>query len=146
MPQPFNLKDRIGTIALSLGVAYQYLRKSEENVSADDHAFPAIVFIEPDQGGWTNNQQGTIKRFTNCFFQFITLYEDMGDNATQRDGSIEDMKVLAERFIQRIISSDDFEVVTTDINFVTIIEKYDANVVGVEINIPKLIYTQPTPC
>lgn len=146
MSQPFNLKDRIGTIVLSLGVTYQYLRKSEENVSADNHSFPAIVFIEPDQGGWKNNQQGTIKRFTNCFFQFITLYEDMGDNATQRDGSIEEMKILAERFIQRIISSDDFEVVTTDINFVTIIEKYDANVVGVEINIPKLIYTEPTPC
>lgn len=155
MPQPFNLKDRIGNLVLSLkaiidgeetAVGYRYLRKSEENVKGDYSAYPAIVFIEPDQGGWTNNQQGTFKRFTNCFFQFITIYPEMGDDATQRDGYIESMKGLAERFIYQIINSEDFEVNISDFNFVTIVEKYDSNVVGIELNIPKLIYTQPTPC
>lgn len=147
MPQPFNLKDHIGLIVTNqLGVAYRYLRKSEENVAGDYSDYPAIVFIEPDQGGWANNQQGTIKRFTNCFFQFIVDYKDMGDNATQRDDKIESMKVLAERFINRIINDDDFEVNVADFNFITIVEKYDSNVVGIELNIPKLIYTQPTPC
>lgn len=154
MPQPFNLKDHIGNIVLSLTanvndeeipVAYRYLRKSEENVKGDYSAYPAIIFIEPDQGGWTNNQQGTIKRFTNCFFQFITTFE-MAQDATVRDIAIEDMRKLAERFINRIINDEDFEVNVSDFNYITVIDKYDVNVVGIELNIPKLIYTQPTPC
>jgi len=144
---PLNLKDRIGLIVVDqLNVAYRYLRKSEENIAGDSSAYPAIVFIEPDQGGWVNNAQGTRKRFTNCFFQFLKIYPEMGDNASQRDDDIEEMKILAERFFNQIDRTDDFEMITTDFQFVTIIERYDVNTVGIEVNIPKLIYTYPTPC
>lgn len=150
-----NIRDKIGSIALSLVDSYSYARKSEQNVNADDLIFPNILFIEPDSFGFTPSLiSGNLKSYTNIFIQFTTrmpeqncsVKDEIGRDANYRNAMIEEMKKLASKFVQKILADDDFENVVNDMPMIPIIEAYDANVFGVELQIPKLIHTFPLPC
>jgi hypothetical protein len=149
-----NIKDKIGSIALSLGVSFSYAKKSEQNINADDIVFPNILLIEPDQFGRKVSLNGSLRRYTNLFIQFTTRMPDqedptkdeIGRDANYRNAMIEQMQDLADSFIYAILNDEDFENISEDIRGFPIMEAYDANVFGVEFNIPKLIHTFPLPC
>ena len=145
-----RLKDKIGSMVAALAgpPSYTYARKSEQNVIADDRQpdVPDVLFIEPDQFGWRTSANGTLREWTNVFMQFTIRYPDIGDFAEHRLDAIEDMKALAASFIRMAMEDSDFDLLTGDIPGVIVVEAYDASVVGVEINLAKLIYTDPLPC
>jgi len=152
-----NIRDKIGNLALNLdGVAsFNYARKSEQNVSADDLCFPNILFIEPDSFGFIPSiVSGTLKSYTNIFIQFTTRMpysndehkDEIGRDANYRNAMIEEMKTLAAEFVQLILRDEAFENVVNDMPMIPVIEAYDANVFGVELQIPKLIHAFPLPC
>ena len=151
-----NIRDKIGSIVATLdGVSFNYARKSEHNVDADNIAFPNALFIEPDSFGFTPSiVSGNLKEYTNIFIQFTTrmpnqddpVKDEIGRDANYRNAMIEEMRDLARQFVQIILSDEDFENIINDMPMIPVIEAYDANVFGVELQIPKLIHTFPLPC
>lgn len=152
-----NIRDKIGSIVATLdGVSFKYARKSEYNISADDIVFPNALFIEPDSFGLSvsGGQFGTLKPYTNIFIQFVTRMpnqeeptkDEIGRDANYRNAMIEEMKDLAKQFIYKVMNDDDFETIVNDIQMIPVIEAYDANCFGVEVNIAKLIHAFPLPC
>lgn len=155
-----NIRDKIGSLIAAMStveepISFAYARKSEYNITADDLVFPNALFIEPDSFGWVvSPSNGTLKPYTNIFVQFVTRMPDqefptkdeIGRDANYRNGMIEEMKAKAEQFIYLIMNDEAFENVSNDIPAIPVIEAYDANTFGVEINIAKLIHTFPLPC
>lgn len=150
-----NIRDKIGSIALTLVDSYSYARKSEQNINADRIVFPNILFIEPDSFGFTPSLvSGNLRSYTNIFVQFTTrmpdqedpVKDEIGRDANYRNAMIEEMRTLAAQFVQKILRDDDFENFVNDMPMIPVIEAYDANVFGVELQIPKLIHTFPLPC
>lgn len=142
-----NLKSKIQTIVSSLGVAFRYGTKYDENINADGGVFPAIILLEPDNGGFNLAPVGgLIRDQDNVFLQFIDIIR-MGEQAGYREPDIEDMKSLAVRFINALNATNYFQdIPITAMKWVKIVDVYDANVVGIELNIPLLTDMQPRPC
>lgn len=152
-----NIRDKIALIVEAMQVdnkpTFTYARKSEQNVIADNTVFPNILLIEPDSFGWTISQvTGALRPYHNLFVQFTTrmpeynLNDEIARDANYRNQMIEDMKELASKFIHRILRDNDFEVPSSDIQAIPLIDYMDANLFGVEINIAKLISSFPLPC
>ncbi len=146
-----TIHDRIQYLATQLTPNFYYGRKSDINIQADNFAFPAICLIEPDDIGFVfDTLTGNIKDTDNCFIQFIDIHE-MGNQAPDRLTAINTMRGLAAQFVNLVANDDGVD----SIEFVTqngvinvrgtlIVDGYDANVVGIEINLP-LRLTYPLP-
>lgn len=128
--------------------AFRYGRKADENINADNGAFPAIVLIEPDQFAFrVAPMNGSIYDRNNIFLQFLDKTPvGMGEQANNRKATIEAMKVLCVEFLRELNASNLFSSFNENVPGVPIIDYYDANVCGIEINIAQLTDTQPRPC
>ena len=128
--------------------AFRYGREQDENVNADDAPFPAVVLIEPDQFGFrVAAQNGSVYDRNNIFIQFLDKTPvGMGEQANNRKSTIEAMKVKAVQFLRILSQSNLFSAFGENVAGVPIIDYYDANVCGIEINIAQLTDTQPRPC
>lgn len=142
-----NLRNKIETIAGSLGVGFRYGTKYDENINADNGIFPAIILLESDNGGFNVQPMlGNVRDQDNVFLQFIDIIR-MGEQADYRESTIEDMKTLAVRFINALNNTNQFQDIPENaIKWVKIADVYDANVAGIELNIPLLTDMQPRPC
>lgn len=142
-----NLREQIGLIVSELpGVPnFVYGRKSEINISGDNAQFPAVVLIEPDQMGFNlDATTGGLKDTYNVFIQFIDQIE-MGEDANYRHPVVEDMRTLAGTFIRRLSAADIFKDLNVNIPGILVVDTYDVNVAGIEINLAQLtdIYNRP---
>lgn len=128
---------------------FLYGRKHEINVSADNAAFAetgAIVLIEPDQMGFFKARAtGTVRDRYNIFVQFIKPVV-MGEDANYRSPTVEAMRTLAAKFIDLLDQSDIFGDLPENLPGFLLVDYYDANVAGIEINIAQLTDIYPRPC
>lgn len=127
--------------------AFRYGRKQDENINGDNAAYPAIVLLEPDQPGFRiSPSNGQIFERNNVFIQFLDITPTgMGEQANNRKSTINAMKLKAAEFLLRLNDSNLFSAFAEVVPGVAIIEYYDANVCGIEINIAGLTDTQPLP-
>lgn len=143
-----NLREQIGTIAMALtgNPTFVYGRKSEINCSGDNFEFPAVVLIEPDQFGFSlNPNTGNVKDTYNVFIQFIDKIVP-GEDANYRHPVVEAMRTLCAEFILKLSEADIFLDINANIPGVLVVDEYDVNVAGIEINIAQLTDIYPRPC
>jgi hypothetical protein len=143
-----NLREQIGSIAMSLtgSPAFYYGRKSEINVQGDDMILPAVILIEPDQFGFSiSPYSGAVKDTYNVFIQFVDQVT-MGEDANYRHPVVEAMRTLCAEFILKLSEADIFEDLNTNIPGVLVVDTYDVNVAGIEINLARLTDLSPRPC
>lgn len=149
-----NLRSQIESLVLQLtghenvyeSPSFYYGREHEANVFADDVKFPLVVLIEPDQMGFNvNTTTGTIRDTYNVFIQFIDRKEDISQDANYRHETVEAMRTMAADFLRLLSNSDYFFDVNPNVNGVLLVDYYDANTQGIEINLTQLtdIYTRP---
>lgn len=150
-----NLKSVIASIVAELvyfnsddeivQVTFQYGRKMDNNINADNDTFPAVYLIEPDMPGFRVKQvDGNVADRWNVFIQFLTLMApEMGQQAAYREAAVEQMRTLAAQFLYRLSKSDYFEDITETIPAVLLVDYYDVNVTGIEINLASLTALQP---
>lgn len=141
---------------------FNYARKSEANIifddepntdgTGEDRSIPiedrktAVLLIEPDSFGWINDPvTGEINEYYDVHIQFVQQFE-MGLMADMREPVIKYLKGLAKEFIYSMLNDEAFELYTTNIPAVPIIDYYDANLVGVEINIARLVIKDAEIC
>ncbi|MDF3076136.1 MAG: hypothetical protein K0S09_25 [Sphingobacteriaceae bacterium] len=148
-----NLKTQISAIVATMRsgvlledtteqpIYFRYGRKSDENINGDNESYPAVVLLEPDQMGFKVSSMGQIYDRYNLFLQFIDQ-EVMGEQASERESKIEAMRSLAAQFIFLLNKENAFNDISESVPGVTVIDTYDVNVVGIEINI-SLTDTQP---
>jgi hypothetical protein len=137
-----TIKERIQYIAGTLvGEAnFYYGRKSDINIIGDDASFPAICLIEPDDIGLVfSNISGNLNDYDTCFIQFIDQVV-MGEQAKDRLPVVDTMRTLAARFIDAVINDTEMSLRTTgdtyQIRGTLIVDQYDVNVAGIELQIP----------
>lgn len=143
-----NLREQIGSIAqgLSSSPAFYYGRKSEINVQGDNMVLPAVILIEPDQFGFNlSPSTGAIKDTYNVFIQFVDQVDAMED-ANYRHPVVEAMRTLCAEFLRELSDADIFLDLNTNIPGVLVVDTYDVNVAGIEINLANLTDIQPRPC
>ncbi len=140
-----NLRTQIESIASQLpNVAFRYGRRYDENINGDNESYPAIVLLEPDQFGFrVSTSNGQMYDRYNIFIQFIKNGVEVGEQASARESIVEEMRSLAAQFIVKLNSANIFKDIPENIPGVLIVEAYDANVCGIEINISNLTDTQP---
>jgi len=144
-----TIYDYIREIALTITDNFYYGRKSDINIQADDFAFPAICLIEPDEIGFTvDTNVGNINDWDNVFIQFINKRE-MGNQASDRITAVNEQRDVAALFVDKVINHPDISVQLQGSKLkvpgVLIVDTYDANVVGIEINLV-LSLTYPRGC
>lgn len=127
--------------------AFYYGRKFDMNIIADGATFPAVVLLEPDQFGFrVSAGTGQVFDSYNLFFQFLaTTPVGLGEQANNREATIEQMRALAGLFIYRLNESNLFSGFNERVGGVVIVDYFDANVCGIEINITNLTDVQPRP-
>lgn len=143
-----DLREQIGVIAMGLtgNPQFVYGRKSEVNIIMDNTGTAAVVLIEPDQFGFNlNTTTGVVRDSYNTFIQFIKQIE-MGEDANYRHPVVEEMRTLCAEFIQKLNEADIFQDLNTNIPGVLVVDTYDVNVAGIEINLAQLTDIYPRPC
>lgn len=134
-----SIKERIQELVLTFSPNFYYGRKSDINIQGDNASFPAIILIEPDEIGFSvSTDYGTIKDTETCFVQFVDIVT-MGEQAIDRVQVINDMRLLAATFVNSILSDPIIELQqagTIGIKGVLVVDKYDVNVAGIEIQLP----------
>ena len=143
-----NLREQIGSIVLGLtgNPNFMYGRKSEINIQGDNSRFPAVILIEPDQFGFNlNAATGTVRDTYNVFIQFVDQIDAIED-ANYRHPTVESMRTLCAEFLQELSAADIFNDLNTNIPGVLVVDSYDVNVAGIEINLASLTDIQPRPC
>lgn len=145
-----NLRDQIGSIAMGLtgNPLFVYGRKSEVNVIMDNAPKQtAVVLIEPDQFGFNVNPvNGVVRDTYNVFIQFIKVVDPMGEDANYRHPVVEEMRTLCAEFLQALSQTDLFQDLNPNIPGVLVVDAYDLNVAGIEINLAQLTDIYPRPC
>lgn len=116
--------------------AFLYSRKSEQNANDDiDYSNGLINLLEIDQPGFAyNSTNGNLRRRYPCFIQFVKKLEP-DTTAADRDSTIEEMMLLVAAFIIKIDKGDLFDKLQPVIPGQAIVNYYDSNVVGAEINL-----------
>lgn len=144
-----SLKSDIAEIVATLPgtPAFRYSRRSEENINGDNAPYPAVILIEPDQGGFNiQGMSGLARDRNNTFIQFLDKTV-MGDQALDRETVVDAMKTLAVQFIQALNNSNKWQdIAETGYNWVLLVDYYDVNTAGIELNISQLINREPRPC
>lgn len=144
-----NLKANIEAIvnAMTGPTTFRYGTKHDENINGDSGDYPAIVLLEPESGGFdVQPMNGSARDVENTFIQFIDQIV-MGEQADNREQVIEAQKSTAVAFIQALNNSNLFQdIAQNGYRWVVIRDYYDANVAGIELNIPNLITKEIRPC
>lgn len=151
-----NLRDQIGSIVATLQVeneqgaivapTFVYGRKSEVNISVDNIPGPYVILIEPDQFGfYLPPGSGSLRDTHNVFIQFVDGIV-MGENADYRHPVVVAMKRLAAQFIYALAKSEVFQDFGPNIPGMLVVDTYDRNVAGIELNIGQLTDIYPIPC
>lgn len=142
-----TIVDKIKEIAISLpgAPAFSYMGKYEHNANDSlDYSQSRVNLLEIEQPGFVLSPAGTLRRRYPVFIEFIKM-ADPDLTAEQRAGIVEEMLMLAERFIAAV-SISDIDIVGDTIQGITIINRYDQNVVGYELNIILLVGMPNTLC
>lgn len=124
---------------------FYYGRKSEINITGDNAKLPAVILIEPDQFGFNISPTGAIKDTYNVFIQFVDQVDAIED-ANYRHPTVESMRTLCAEFIRELSEADIFLDFNQNIPGVLVVDMYDVNVAGIEINLAQLTDIQPRPC
>lgn len=130
---------------LSTAPSFLYGRKSEINYSADNVAQTFVALIEPETGAFQRSSIGTLRDAYDTFIQFVGQI-DPGEHADYRHPMIQQQMSIAKEFIRALDRSDYFLDLNANIPFVIIVDNYDLNVAGVEINLARLASLQPLDC
>lgn len=144
-----DLREQIGVIVMGLTGSPQfvYARKSEANVILDNSASTAVILIEPDQFGFNiDPTTGMVRDAYNVFIQFVKVVDPMDEDANYRHPVVEEMRTLCAEFLQKLSQADIFRDLNPNIPGVLIVDEYDLNVAGIEINLAQLTDIYPRPC
>lgn len=134
-----NLIDELKVLAgrLQGKPAFSYSGKYEHNVISDDQDYSSGVVnvFEIEQFGFKRNRfTGTTRQRFPLFIEFV-VNADQELTATQRNFILEEMKEMAAEYIELIDGSGLFEELPDVIDGITVVNRYDVNVVGVELNL-----------
>lgn len=139
-------KNRDGTLKIAEAPNFLYGRKPEINVQGDNARFPAIILIEPDQFGFKfDSLTGNVQDRANVFIQFVNEIDEIED-ANYRHPVVMKMKRLAIDFIQQLNRADIFEDLNPNIPGILVVDSYDVNVAGLELNFAQLTDIYPAEC
>lgn len=143
-----TISDYIQAIVTELfeGAHYEYGRNADFNITGDNTPSPAVLCIEPDQQFLNMSAlTGNVGDGYNLFIRFLQLIPTIGigDAAASRVQAITDQKLNAAKFISQLSEDDLFLDLNATIPIVTIIEAYDGNWFGVEINLRNLQVAEP---
>lgn len=135
---------------LSTEPGFLYGRKSEINIQGDDaillQTVGCVALIEPDQLGFTLDPvTGGLRDNYNTFIQFI-IQNDTGEQANYRHPYVQRMRNMAAEFIGLLNDSELFDALNTNIPGYLVVDAYDFNVCGIEINLTQLTDLQPRLC
>lgn len=125
---------------------YEYGRNVDFNINGDNTPSEVVLCIEPDtQFLNLSTLSGTITDGYNLFIRFIQLIPaiDIAEQAPTRVAAINTQKINAAQFVSELSNDDNFKDLFTPIPVVTVIEAYDGNWFGVEINLRNLETIQP---
>ncbi len=120
---------------------YEYGRNQDFNIEGDNTPSPVTLCIEPDQEFLNlSSLSGNVTDGYNLFVRFLQLIPAIGiaEQATSRDQAIYDQKKRAAKFISVLSENDLFVDLRNPIPVVRVIEAYDGNWFGVEINLSNL--------
>lgn len=143
-----TISDYIQAIAAQVNPSgsYQYGRNTDFNINGDGTASPVILCIEPDQQFLNlSTLTGNIYDGYNLFIRFLTLRPTIAEQAPDRVQAIADMKLLAASFISQLSNDDNFQDIPSRIPIIEVIDAYDGNYCGVEINLQNLQLINPVP-
>lgn len=128
------------------GFTFYYGRRSEANYAGDALTFPAVVLVEPDTGGLSRDpNMGRIHQSRDLFIQFLDKVP-MGEHAEERHPVVMAMSAAAADFVQELDRSDIFRDLPSYLPMFLIVDRYDVNAAGWELNIPRLTPNAPGPC
>ncbi|WP_207425989.1 hypothetical protein [Pedobacter sp. SYSU D00535] len=141
-----NLVNAIQSIVATLTGEphFTYQGKFEHNVKGDDKDYSTanVNLLELEQIGFKKNSSaGGLRDRFPIFIEFVKQV-DQNLTAEERRPVIEEMRLLAAEFILAVDESDLFEELPETISGVVVIDRYDVNVAGVEINLV-LIANEP---
>lgn len=125
---------------------YEYGRNVDFNINGDDVPSDVVLCIEPDQQFLNLSPLvGTITDGYNLFIRFIQLIPniDIAEQAPTRVTAIDTQKKNAAQFIMDLSNDDLFKDLATPIQVVSVIEAYDGNWFGVEVNLKNLETIEP---
>jgi hypothetical protein len=129
------------------GISFHYGRKFDINIQGDNKCFPAMILIEPDDIGFTvDMNNGNIKQYDTVFIQFVDIVP-MAEQASDREDVVNSMRMVAADFVNRVINSKTLAVQSAggivNVRGTLIVDEYDVNVAGIEINLPlSLVYPE----
>lgn len=134
-----NLIDELKLLAERLEgkPVFAYSGKYEHNVDGDDQDYSSglVNVLEIEQFGFKRNRfTGTTRQRYPLFIEFV-VKADQELTATQRNFYIEDMKELAAEYIELLDRSGLFEELPEVIDGIQVVNRYDVNTVGVELNL-----------
>lgn len=126
---------------------YVYGRLQDFNIEGDNRPSPAVHIIEPDQEFLNVSSSGYANDGYNLFIRFVQLIPEIGiaEQAITREEAIYNQKVAAAAYISALNDSDIFKEIPNPIRAVRVIEAYDGNWFGVEVNLTNLVTLQPLP-
>lgn len=125
---------------------FNYARNHEFNINGDDVGSPVVLCIEPDQGFLNlSATTGYITEGYNLFIRFIQLIPtvDIAEQAPTRIEAINQQKINAALFMSQLSNDENFKDIASPTPYVPVIEAYDGNWFGVEINIRNLETIEP---
>lgn len=142
-----DLRNDIGAIASNLGATFYFGRKHEVNADGDNLNYPAIILLEPDSGAFTiSPTSGGITDTNDTFIQFVTKVDEISQFANYRYPEVEQMKALARSFVYELQRKDIWQAMNAINPWALIVDTYDVNVVGIELNLGRLTNIFPEPC
>lgn len=146
-----SISQYIQTIAADVLPSYSYVygRQNDVNIEGDNQPSPMVACIYPDQqflnlSGLTGNTYDGY----NLFIRFVEKLDNIAEQSPYYDAAVNRQKLAAANFIYRLSTDDIFQDLRTPIPIVAVIEAYDGNWFGVEINLINLqtIYPLDTIC
>lgn len=132
-------------VAKMPGFTFYYGRRSEANYGLEEMQFPAVVLVESDTGAFNLNNTGRVKETTDLFVQFLDLVT-MGEHANERHPKVVAMKSAASVFIQILDNEELYDQLPTNMPWFLLVDKYDVNACGIELNIPRIMPLFAEPC
>ncbi len=143
-----TISDYIQAIVTELfpTASYQYGRNTDFNINGDNTSSPVVLCIEPDQQYINLNPvSGNVYDGYNLFLRFLQLIPnmDIAEQAPTRVSAIALQKLNAATFIAQLSQDDKFIDLPNIIPVIPVIEAYDGNWFGVEINLKNLQTIKP---
>lgn len=136
-----SIKDYIQTIATEALPSYSYVygRQNDVNIQGDNQSSPMVACIYPDQQ-FLNliALTGNIYDGYNLFIRFVEKLDNIAEQSPYYDDAVNRQKFAAATFLSQLSADDNFKDLRTPIPIVAVIEAYDGNWFGVEINLSNL--------